>query len=165
MSKLGPKALVIQNSLLGQPIVRHTYSTRLRLGHVPRTFTTLAWRIACLRGTFIASRFRRRLRTVSTTKRSMDLLVTMLNHSQASIPGSVALVQLPSPRACSLEGVVWYTDLPGFPFSHRGRAQCGRHPNNSMPMTGVRKLHPCCRSSVPFKQRVWRQPNTVKSRH
>jgi hypothetical protein len=33
---------VIQNSLLGQPIVRHTYATRLRLGHVPRTLTTLA---------------------------------------------------------------------------------------------------------------------------
>jgi pimeloyl-ACP methyl ester carboxylesterase len=93
------------------------------------------WRIACLRGTFIASRFRRGLRTDSTAKRSKDLLVTMLNHSQVSIPGSVALVQLPSPRACSLEGVVWYTDLPGFPFSHRGRAQCRRHPNHSLPMT------------------------------
>jgi len=34
MSKLGPLALETQDSLLGRPIVRHTYATRLRLGHV-----------------------------------------------------------------------------------------------------------------------------------
>jgi hypothetical protein len=29
-----PKALEAQNSLLGQPSIRHTYATRKRLGHV-----------------------------------------------------------------------------------------------------------------------------------
>jgi hypothetical protein len=60
-------------------------------------------------------------------------------HSQASFPCSVALAQLPSPSACSLEVVIWYTDLLEIPISHRGLVQCGRHPNNSMPMTGVPK--------------------------
>jgi hypothetical protein len=102
-------------------------------------------RIACLRGIFIASRFPIRLRTVSAAKRSMGLLVTLPNHSQVSFPGSVALAQLPSARACSLEGVIWYTDLLEIPISHRGLVHCGRHPNNSMPMTGVAKMHPSCR--------------------
>jgi len=136
MSKLGPIALVIHNSLLGQTSIRHAnHAACNRLGHVPRTFTTLAWRIACLRRTFIASKFRIRLRTVSTTNRSMDLLVTLPNHSRTSF----ALPQLPSLRACFPEAIIWYTDLPGFPISHTGRTQCRRHPNNSMPMTGVPK--------------------------
>ena len=105
----------------------------------------LPWRITCLRGTFIASRFRLRLRTVSTAKRSMDLLVTSPNHSQVSFPRSVALAQLSSPRACSPEVVICYTDLQGIPISHRGLVQCGRHPDNSMPMTGVAKMHTSCR--------------------
>jgi hypothetical protein len=105
----------------------------------------LPWRIACLLGTFIASRFRIRLRTVSTAKRSMDLLVTLPNHSQVSILRAVALAQLPSARACSLEGVIWYTDLLEIPISHRGLVQSGRHPDNSMPMPGVAKMHPSCR--------------------
>jgi hypothetical protein len=41
-------------------------------------------------------------------------------HSQASFPRSVALAQLPSPSACSLEVVIWYTDLLEIPISHRG---------------------------------------------
>jgi hypothetical protein len=97
----------------------------------------LPCRIDCLRGTFIASRFRRRLRTVSTAKRSMDLLVKLPNHLQVSIPSSVAFAQLPSPRACPLKAVIWYTDLPEVSTSQRGLVHCGRHPNNSMPITGV----------------------------
>ena len=54
-----------------------------------------------------------------------------------SIPRAVALEQLPSPGASSLEGVIWYTDLPEVSTSQRGLVHCGRHPNNSMPMTGV----------------------------
>jgi len=42
MSKFGPKALEIQNSLLGQPSIRHTNATRLRLGLALRIFTSLA---------------------------------------------------------------------------------------------------------------------------
>jgi len=34
MSKLGPESLETQNSLLGQPSIRHTNATRLRLGPV-----------------------------------------------------------------------------------------------------------------------------------
>jgi hypothetical protein len=97
----------------------------------------LPCRIDCLRGTFIASKCRRRLRTFSTAKRWMDLLVKLPNHSQVSTPRSVALEQLPSPGASSLEGVIWYTDLPEVSTSQRGLVHCGRHPNNSMPMTGV----------------------------
>ncbi len=41
----------------------------------------------------------------------MDLLVKLPNHSQVSIPSSVALSQLPSLRACSRDAVIWYTDL------------------------------------------------------
>ena len=122
----------------------------------------LPYRIACLRGTFIARKFPIRLRTVSTAKRSMDLLVTSPNHSQVSFPRSVALAQLSSPRACSPEVVICYTDLQGIPISHRGLVQCGRHPDNSMPMTGVAKMHPSCRLGVSFKQRVWRQPADAK---
>ena len=105
----------------------------------------LPCRIAYLPGTFIASRFPIRLRRVSTAKRSMDSVVTLPNHSQDSILRAVALAQLPSARACSLEGVIWYTDLLEIPISHRGLVQCGRHPDNSMPMTGVAKMHPSCR--------------------
>ena len=105
----------------------------------------LPCRIACLRGPFIASNFRARLRTGSTAKVSMDLLVTLPNHSQVSFPRSVALAQLPSRSACSLEAVIWYIDLQEIPISHRGLVQCGRHPNNSMPRTGVAKMHPSCR--------------------
>jgi hypothetical protein len=97
----------------------------------------LPCRIDCLRGTFIASKCRRRLRTFSTAKRWMDLLVKLPHHSQFSTPRSVALEQLPSPGASSLEGVIWYTDLPEVSTSQRGLVHCGRHPNNSMPMTGV----------------------------
>jgi hypothetical protein len=97
----------------------------------------LPCRIDCLRGTFIASKCRRRLRTFSTAKRWMDLLVKLPNHSQFSTPRSVALEQLPSPRACSFEAVIWYTDIPEVSTSQRGLVHCGRHPNNSMPMTGV----------------------------
>jgi hypothetical protein len=97
----------------------------------------LPCRIDCLRGTFIASKCRRRLRTFSTAKRWMDLLVKLPNHSQVSTPRSVALEQLPSPGASSLEGVIWYTDLSEVSTSQRGLVHCGRHPNNSMPMTGV----------------------------
>jgi hypothetical protein len=100
----------------------------------------LLWRIDCLRGPLIASRFRRRLRTFSTPKRSMDAHVTLPNHSQASFPGSVALAQLPSRSACSLEAVNWYTDPLEIPISHRGLVRCGRHPNNSMPMTDAAKM-------------------------
>ena len=57
-------------------------------------------------------------------------------HSQASFPRSVALPQLPSPRACSLEVVIWYTDLLEIPIPHRGL-----EPHKPMPMTGVPK--PC----------------------
>ena len=96
-----------------------------------------ACRIACRRRPFDASNFRARLRTVSTAKRSMDLLVTLPNHSQVSILGSVALPQLPSPSTCFLESVIWYTDLPEVSTSQRGLVHCGRHPNNSMPITGV----------------------------
>jgi hypothetical protein len=39
---------------------------------------------------------------------------------------------LPSPRACSLEVVIWYTDLLEIPISHRGLK-----PHKPMPMTGV----------------------------
>jgi len=53
-------------------------------------------------------------------------------HSQASFPRSVALAQLPSPSACSLEVVIWYTDLLEIPISHRGL-----EPHKLMPMTGV----------------------------
>ena len=42
MSKLCPESLEIQNSLLGNPSVRHPEATCDRLGHVPRTFATLA---------------------------------------------------------------------------------------------------------------------------
>ena len=105
----------------------------------------LPWRIACLRGTFIASKCLIRLRRVSTAKRSMDSVVTLPNHSQDSILRAVALAQLPSARACSLEAVIWYTGLLEIPISHRGLVQCGRRPNNSMPMTGVAKMHPSCR--------------------
>jgi hypothetical protein len=31
-----------------------------------------------------------------------------------------------------------------------------------MPMTGVAKTHPSCRSGVSFKQRVWREPADAK---
>ena len=67
----------------------------------------------------------------------MDLLVTSPNHSQVSIPGSVALAQLPSSGACSLEVVIWYTDLLEIPISHRGLVQCGRHPNNTEVAAGA----------------------------
>jgi hypothetical protein len=108
----------------------------------------LPCRIDCLRGTFIASKCRRRLRTFSTAKRWMDLLVKLPNHSQVSTPRSVALEQLPSPGASSLEGVIWYTDLPEVSTSQRGLVHCGRHPNNSMPMTGVPiGMYPRARSS------------------
>ena len=53
-------------------------------------------------------------------------------HSQASSPRSVALAQLPSPRACSLEVIIWYTGLLEIPISHRGLK-----PHKLMPMTGV----------------------------
>ncbi len=53
-------------------------------------------------------------------------------HSQASFPRSVTLAQLPSPRACSLGAVIWYTDLLEIPISHMGL-----EPNKLMPMTGV----------------------------
>ena len=113
---------------------------------MPRTFTTLAVpdRLSS-RDVQCQHRFRRRLRTVSTAKRSMGLLVTSPNHSPDSIPRADALAQLPSSGACSLEVVIWYTDLLEIPISHRGLVQCGRHPNNSMPMTGVAKMHPSFR--------------------
>lgn len=44
--------------------------------------------------------------------------------------------QLPSPSYCPFETVLWYTDLQ-IPISHMGLVHSGRHPNNSMPMTGV----------------------------
>ena len=61
----------------------------------------------------------------------MDLLVTLPIHSQVSIPRAVALAQLSSSGACSLEVVIWYTDLLEIPISDRGLVQCGRHPNNT----------------------------------
>jgi hypothetical protein len=42
------------------------------------------------------------------------------------------LPQLRSPLACSLEVVIWYTDLLEVPISHRGLK-----PHKPMPMTGV----------------------------
>ncbi len=48
--------------------------------------------------------------------------------------GSVALPQLPSPRACSLVIFIWYTDLLEIPISHRGLKT-----HKPMPMTGVPK--------------------------
>ena len=104
-------------------------------------------RVACRRGTFIASRFRIHLQTVSTAKRSMDLLVTCPTIRRLPPPGSFALAQLPSPRACSLEAVIWYNDLPEASTSLRGLVQCGRQLNNSMPMTGVPK--PCTEARDP----------------
>jgi hypothetical protein len=86
----------------------------------------------------------------------------LCDSSQVSFPRSVALAQLSSPRACSPEAVICYTDLQEIPISQRGLVQCGRHPNNSMPMTGVAKMHPSCRSGVSFKQRVWHQPADAK---
>jgi hypothetical protein len=44
----------------------------------------------------------------------------------------------------------------------RSRPPGGRHPNNSMPMMGLAKTHPSCRSGVSFKQRVWREPADAK---
>ena len=67
----------------------------------------------------------------------MGLLVTVPNHSQVSILRAVALAQLPSARACSLEGVIWYTDLLEIPVSHRGLVQCGRHPDNTEVAAGA----------------------------
>ncbi|MFM2217501.1 MAG: hypothetical protein RL240_1819 [Planctomycetota bacterium] len=52
----------------------------------------------------------------------------------ACLRGTLALAQLPSPRACSLEVVIWYTDLLAIPISHRGL-----EPHKQMPMTGVPK--------------------------
>jgi hypothetical protein len=72
-------------------------------------------------------------------------------------PRAVALAHWSSPRACSPEAVICYTDLQEIPISQRGLVQCGRHANNSMPMMGVAKTHPSCRSGVSFKQRVWRE--------
>ena len=46
--------------------------------------------------------------------------------------GSVALSQLPSPRACSLEAVLWYTHLLEIPISHWGLKT-----HKPMPMSGV----------------------------
>ena len=69
----------------------------------------------------------------------MGLLVTSPNHLPDSIPRADALAQLPSSGACSLEVVIWYTNLLEIPISNRRLVQCGPHPNNSMPMTGIPK--------------------------
>ena len=54
------------------------------------------------------------------------------------------------------------SDLLKIPISHRGLVQSGRHPNTAMPMTGVAKMPPSCRSGISFKQRVWRQAVVAK---
>jgi len=46
---------------------------------------------------------------------------------------------LPSPSACSLDVVIWYTVPLEIPFLHRGLVHGGRHPYNSLPMTSVPK--------------------------
>ena len=40
--------------------------------------------------------------------------------------------QLPSPPAYSLEGFIWYNEVPEIPISHKGL-----EPHKLMPMTGV----------------------------
>ncbi len=60
-------------------------------------------------------------------------------HSQASSPRSVALAQLPSPSACSLEAVIWYTDLLEIPYYTQGTGPNWTAPHKFMPMTGVPK--------------------------
>ena len=142
MSKLRHKLLRLKTSCSSDQAFDIPTPLAILMAMCQGPLRLLPYRIACLRGTFIASRFRIRLRTVSTAKRSMGLLVTTPIHSQASFPRSVALAQLPSPRACSLEVVIWYTDLIEIPISHRGL-----EPHKPMPMTGApKKMHASCGS-------------------
>jgi len=44
---------------------------------------------------------------------------------------------LPSPCACSLEAVIWYTDLLEIPYNAQGTSPKWTAPHKFMPMTGV----------------------------
>ena len=60
-------------------------------------------------------------------------------HSQASFPRAVTRTQLPSPSACSLEAVIWYTDLLEVSYNTQGTGPTWTAPHKFMPMTGVPK--------------------------
>ena len=51
----------------------------------------------------------------------------------AFLRGKFALAKSSSPRACSPEVTIWYTDNLEILISHSGLVQCERHPKNSMP--------------------------------
>ena len=106
--------------------VRQSDSTGNCLDHMPRSFA--------------ASREARFLRGGKP----------MSNSLRFDTPGWAWAMTLRAKRLCKtwarsslrivlgfFEVVIWYTDVLEIPFSHRGLGHSGRHPNNSMPMTGV----------------------------